>query len=128
MRKYRPEGDHDEKTYCYTRQESTHTNTLFIEGTARKSLPLVLGGDTNWPLMSVAFAILLDYFGDEPDAEMKARMLARGLVQHLRKLPDNFSLTENQLNNVVISLFVSAKEMINEQAEVEIEFLGGQRR
>ena len=124
------------KVYRFVRNDKTKQHTLYIEDNkSRTALPIMISGNDGaggvfFPLMIVAFTILLDYFSNEEHASEKTRLLAKGLFQHLRKLPENsWALTEAELNDAVIRTLVHYRTLVDAAAnDCALEYCGGQRR
>ena len=118
------------KTYRLTR-DARHGFTLHITGDKTARLPMLVTSDQYpaWPMLTVATTLLLDYFDAEEQAEFKAQLLARALVHYLNRLGEEWTLTEGQLSDTVMSILVSGKTTIDDTAnDLCIEYLGGQRR
>jgi hypothetical protein len=117
------------KTYILALDRS-HTYTLHVMG-EKFRLPMFITSDQDpaWPMLTVAVTLLLDYFEAEEQAEFKAQLMARALVRFLNRLGEEWALTEDQLNEAVMTILVSGKAAIVDAAnDVCIEYLGGQRR
>jgi hypothetical protein len=118
--------------------------------TAYKPIPVSVAPVIQAPFGSVstmqmiALALLLDWFGDENDAECKAVALSASLGVKLAKLgarrqvpfsdgKRGFDLTEEELGKMVAEIMVTAGEMVaactpTEQQVKMIEYIAGQRR
>lgn len=117
------------KTYILTRDRG-HAYTLYVMG-EKFRLPMCVSSDQYpaWPMLTVAVALLLDYFDGEEQAEFKAQLLATALVRFLNRLGEEWALTEDQLNDAVMTILVSGKAAIVDAAnDVCIEYLGGHRQ
>lgn len=91
-------------------------------------MPMLITSDQapQWPMLTVAVSLLLDYFDGEDEAEFKAQLLAGALVRFLNRLGDEWALTEAQLNEAVMTILVSGHAAIADAAnDVCIEYLGG---
>ncbi len=103
----------------------------------KRVLPMLVGSD-GWSagihMTTVATTLLLDYFDGEKDCEIKSRLLARLLANKLtnlgqKKLDRSWSLTETELNDIIIDIMVNAKHSIDADAALYIiEECIGQRR
>lgn len=116
------------KTYILTRDRNAFT--LYVTG-EKFQLPLLITSDQNpaWPMLTVAVTLLLDYFDGEEQAEFKAQLMAGALVRLLSRLGDEWALTEDQLDEAMMTILVSGQAAIADAAnDVCIEYLGGQRR
>ncbi len=118
------------KTYRLTRDARDACILHVFDGrTAR--LPMLIGSDLRpaWPMLTVATTLLLDYFEGEEQAEFKAQLMARALVHYLNRLGEEWTLTEAQFNDAVMSILVSGKTTIDDTAnDLCIEYLGGRCR
>lgn len=117
------------KTYILTRDRG-HGCTLHVMGETFR-LPMLITSDQYpaWPMLTVAVTLLLDYFEGEEQAEFKAQLLAEALMRFLNRLGEEWSLTEDQLNEAVMTILVSGKAAIVDAAnDVCIEYLGGHPR
>lgn len=117
------------KTYILTRDRS-HAYTLHVMGEQFR-MPLLFTCDQYpaWPLLTVAVTLLLDYFDGEEQAEFKAQLLARALVRFLSRLGDEWALTEQQLNEAVMTILISGRTAIVDAAnDVCMEYLSAHRR
>ena len=116
------------KTYILTRDRS-HACTLHVMG-EKFRLPMLITSDEYpaWPMLTVSVTLLLDYFEGEEQAEFKAQLLARALVRFLSRLGEEWMITEEQLNEAVMTILVSGHTSIADAAnDVCLEYLGGQR-
>jgi len=116
------------KTYILTRDKS-HAYTLHVMGEQFR-MPLLFACDQYpaWPLLTVAVTLLLDYFDGEEQAEFKAQLLARALVRFLSRLGEEWALTEQQLNEAVMTILVSGRTAIVDAAnDVCMEYIEAQR-
>jgi hypothetical protein len=114
------------KTYILSRDRS-HACTLHVMGEEFR-LPMLITSDQYpaWPMLTVAVTLLLDYFDGEEQAEFKAQLMAGALVRFLNRLGEEWALTEDQLNEAVMTIMVSGKAAIVDAAnDVCIEYLGG---
>jgi hypothetical protein len=114
------------KTYILTRDRS-HVCTLHVVGEEfRLPMPITCDQYPAWPMLTVAVTLLLDYFDGEEQAEFKAQLMAGALVRFLNRLGEEWALTEDQLNEAVMTILVSGKAAIFDAAnDVCIEYLGG---
>src|ERR1700757_149613 len=114
------------KTYILTRDRS-HACTLHVVGEEfRLPMPITSDQYPAWPMLTVAVTLLLDYFDGEEQAEFKAQLMAGALVRFLNRLGEEWALTEDQLNEAVMTIMVSGKAAIVDAAnDVCIEYLGG---
>ncbi len=134
------------KSYVLKRNEQPRYEfTLYVIDTdnsdrlakTKRVLPMLVGSD-GWSagihMTTVATTLLLDYFDGEKDCEIKSRLLARLLANKLtnlgrKKLDRSWSLTETELNDIIIDIMVNAKHSIDADAEQYIiEECIGQRR
>lgn len=117
------------KTYILTR-DRRHASTLHVMGeTFRMPMRLTSDQYPNWPMLTVAVTLLLDYFEGEEQAEFKTQLLARAMVRFLSRLGEEWMLTEEQLNDAVMTILTSGHTAIADAAnDVCLEYLGGQRR
>lgn len=116
------------KTYILTRDRS-HGFTLYVMG-ERFRMPMLITSDQypQWPMLTVAVTLLLDYFDGQEEAEFKAQLMAGALVRFLNRLGDEWALTETQVNDAVMTTLVSGQAAILDAAnEVCIEYLDGRR-
>jgi len=114
------------KTYILTR-DRCRVCTLHVMGEQFR-MPMLITSDQapQWPMLTVAVSLLLDYFDGEDEAEFKAQLLAGALVRFLNRLGDEWALTEAQLNEAVMTILVSGQAAIADAAnDVCIEYLGG---
>ena len=117
------------KTYILTREGSSACTLHVMSEKFR--LPLLITSDQypTSPMLTVAVTLLLDYFDGEEQAEFKAQLMAQALVGFLNRLGEEWALTEDQLNEAVMTILASGKAAIVDAAnDVCIEYLGGQRR
>ena len=74
-------------------------------------------GDCCWENFgAVRELLLLDYFDGEEQAEFKAQLMAGALVRFLNRLGEERALTEDQLNEAVMTILVSGKAAIVDAA------------
>ena len=117
------------KTYILARDRS-HASTLHVMG-GEFRMPILFASDQYpaSPMLTVAVTLLLDYFEGEEEAEFKAQLLARALVRFLSRLGEEWMLTEEQLNEAVMTILVSGNAAIVDAAnDVCMEYLVGHRR
>ena len=97
------------KTYILTLDRS-QTYTLHVMGEKFRP-PMLITSDLYpaWPMLTVAVTLLLDYFEGEEQAEFKAQLMARAFVRFLNRLGEEWALTEDQLNEAVMTLLLSGK-------------------
>ena len=117
------------KTYILTRDRS-HACTLNVMG-GEFRMPMLFAREQYpaWPMLTVAVALLLDYFDGEEQAEFKAQLLSRALVRFLYRLGEEWALTEQQLNEAVMTILISGHTAIADAAnDVCLEYLGAQGR
>lgn len=116
------------KTYILTR-DSSRACTLHVMG-EKFRLPMLITSDRYpaSPMLTVAVTLLLDYFDGEEQAAFKAQLMARALVRFLNRLGEEWALTEDQLNDAVMTILDSGKALLVDAAnDVCIEYLGGRR-
>ena len=109
---------------------SRHRTLFVITKPAKKvRLPLPLNFDQrcHWPSLTIATALLLDHFAQEHDCELKARVLARAIVPAINRLGDCWTITEETLNDWIMSALVDARRAV-EDCDVIIDEIIGQRR
>jgi hypothetical protein len=114
------------KTYILTRDRS-RAFTLHVMGEQFR-MPMLITSDQSpqWPMLTVAVTLLLDYFDGDAEAEFKAQLLAGALVRFLNRLGDEWALTDAQVNEAVMTILVSGHAAIADAAnDVCIEYLGG---
>jgi hypothetical protein len=114
---------------AYRLVKDSHRNRTLHTGSTR--LPLVITSDSHvpYPGISVAFTMLLHHFEGEAEAEVKARLLARPVALALRRLGDEWTLTEAGLNDLIMLTMVQFKTAVDEaQCDYAVELLSSCRR
>lgn len=117
------------KTYILTRDRS-HACTLHVMG-EKFRVPMLFASDQYpaWPMLTVAVTLLLEYFDGDQQAEFKAQLMSRALVRFLSRLGEEWALTEDQLDEAVMTILISGQTAIVDAAnDICLEYLGGSPR
>jgi hypothetical protein len=83
-----------------------------------------------WMQRTAATVMLLDYFSEEDDAELKATALARLVANRLSRGATWYSwnLAEDQLTSMIADIMVTAYTSVNfDASQTAIEYFGGIR-
>ena len=94
----------------------------------RMPMPITADQYPQWPMLTVAVTLLLDYFDGDDEAEFKAQLLAGALVRFLSRLGEEWALTDAQVNEAVMTILVSGQAAIVDAAnDACIEYLAGRK-